>query len=226
MKDLILLHGALGSISSLLKIKEDLSKSFNCHDFNFSGHGSTSFNANGFGIEYFAEELEVFIQDKDLTEPHVFGYSMGGYVALYLAFQKPDLLGKIITLGTKFSWSPEAADEEVKKLNPELILKKVPKFAAHLEKQHGGQWQDLVWQTAGMMVELGEDPLITVESLNTIENEVLVLRGSKDAMVNDVESKWAVAHLPNGHFESLKNQPHPIEKVEKELLLQKIQNYL
>lgn len=226
MKDLILLHGALGSKASLQALQESLSESFTCHSFNFSGHGGTEFNPQGFGIEYFAEELANFIQAKHLEQPNIFGYSMGGYVALYLAHQQPDLMGKIITFGTKFGWSPEAADQETSRMNPELMEEKIPAYTEKLARIHGAQWKELVWQTAGMMLELGDAPLLTTESLSATQNKVLIMRGSDDQMVNDVESKWAVAHLANGEFKSLEDQPHPIEKVNIELLAHVISNHL
>ena len=226
MKDLILLHGALGSTHSFDPLKLKLSEHYNCYTLNFSGHGNTTFNPEGFGIEYFAEELNAFIKENGLSQPNIFGYSMGGYVALYLAHREPSLMGKIITLGTKFGWSPEAADKEVSRMNPEVMEEKIPAYTQKLASVHEKQWKELVWQTAGMMMELGEEPLITIEVLKNIQNKVLILRGSEDEMVNDVESKWAVAHLPNGQFKELTDQPHQIDKVDQGLLIKTLMNYL
>ncbi len=226
MKDLILLHGAMGSSDSLLGLKDELTKEFNCHLFNFNGHGKTPFSTEGFGIEYFADELEAFIKEKGLKEPSVFGYSMGGYVALYLASLQPYLIGSIITLGTKFAWSPESADHETSRMNPEIMELKIPAYTKKLEEFHGPQWKDLVWHTAGMMIGLGEEPLLTIDCLKTVQNEVLIMRGSEDQMVGDVESKWAVANLQNGKFKTLESQAHPIEKVDLEVLANSIYNYL
>lgn len=226
MKDLILLHGALGSTESLSPLKDALSSAFNCHTFNFNGHGKRPFHEEGFGIEYFADALSEFIKVNNLNQPDIFGYSMGGYVALYLASQKPSLLGKVITLGTKFAWSPDSADRETSRMNPEVMEEKVPAYADKLFKLHGDQWKQLVWQTAGMMMELGEEPLLNIESLSNITNEVLIMRGANDQMVNDVESKWAVAQLIKGQFKLLDKQPHPIEKVDLSILSAQILNYL
>jgi len=226
MKDIILLHGALGSLDSLNQVETHLSNHFTCHKFNFSGHGKAEFNPDGFGIEYFAEQLNAFIKENGLAQPNIFGYSMGGYVVLYLAHQHPDLIGKIITYGTKFGWSAESADKEVSRMNPEVMEEKIPAYTQKLVSVHGKQWKELVWQTAGMMMELGQEPLLTVETLHSIQKEVLIMRGSEDQMVNDVESKWAVAHLPKGQFKELSDQPHQIEKVDLERLVKVIKSYL
>ncbi len=107
MKHIILLHGAIGTACQLQPLSAALSKyNFKTHTLNFSGHGKASFQTD-FGIEQFAAELEVFIETNNLIQPAVFGYSMGGYVALHLAYTKPGLLGTIITLGTKFDGRPK-----------------------------------------------------------------------------------------------------------------------
>src|SRR6266403_2658875 len=107
MKPILLLHGAIGAKDQLEPLAKELSAlGHQTYSFNFSGHGQTPFQ-NSFGIQQFADELLEFVVKSHLIRPLVFGYSMGGYVALYLASQKPGLFSEIITLGTKFEWSPE-----------------------------------------------------------------------------------------------------------------------
>ena len=77
---------------------------------------------------------ENYIQTID-----IFGYSMGGYVALWLARFYPDRVGKIFTLGTKLKWNDEEAEKEIKMLNPEKVELKVPAFAQQLAERHGEQ---------------------------------------------------------------------------------------
>jgi pimeloyl-ACP methyl ester carboxylesterase len=106
MKNIILLHGAIGAKDQLEPLAIELKQNgYTVYTLSFSGHGQTPFQTH-FGIEQFALELEQFIKENNLQQPTVFGYSMGGYVALYLAHQQPTLLGNIITLGTKFEWNP------------------------------------------------------------------------------------------------------------------------
>ena len=130
MKTLILLHGAIGAEDQLVKLVQVLKEQngINALTFSFSGHGNTPFQSE-FGIEQFAIELENFIKRNNLQNPDVFGYSMGGYVALFLAKRTPGLLGNIITLGTKFNWNPDIAAKEINMLDPQMISQKVPKFA-------------------------------------------------------------------------------------------------
>lgn len=214
MKKLILLHGALGDATLFQPLQEVLKKSHQCYSFNFSGHGKKPFDDEGFGIEIFADELRKFINANKLKGASVFGYSMGGYVALYLASLHPELMGTITTLGTKFNWTPESAEQEVEKLNPELIAEKVPAYAKLLAERHGKkEWKTLVWQTAGMMLELGDEPILTNSVLATITNKVNILLGEDDNMVSKEESEATAKSLQYGSFKMIANTPHPIERI-------------
>ena len=227
MKKLILLHGALGSASMFDGLTEKLKGNFEVYAFNFSGHGGGPINEEGFGIEVFAEELKAFIINNKLEEADIFGYSMGGYVALYLAASQPNLIGKIVTLGTKLAWTAEGAEEETARLNPELIKEKVPKYAALLKERHGKkQWKQVIWQTAGMMLELGDEPLLTMENLPLVTNEVTILLGADDIMVSKEESENVATILTNGKFISIPNMPHPLEKLDTGVLCENLKSIL
>ena len=227
MKKLILLHGALGSASMFDGLTEKLKGSFEVYAFNFSGHGGAPVNEEGFGIEVFAEELKAFVINNKLEGTDVFGYSMGGYVALYLAASQPNLIGKIVTLGTKLAWTAEGAEEETARLNPELIKEKVPKYAALLKERHGKkQWKQVIWQTAGMRLELGDEPLLTMENLPLVTNEVTILLGADDNMVSKEESENVATILPNGKFISIPNMPHPLEKLDMGVICENLKSIL
>ena len=212
---ILILHGALGSASQLGPVKSMMeSNGMNVYSLNFSGHGGAAFQ-NNFGIEQFADDTLQYIKSHQLNQVTIFGYSMGGYVAMWLAKLHPDLVGKIITLGTKFDWSIESATQEVKKLNAEKILEKIPAFARILENRHApNDWKTLLQKTADMMMALGESPLLTKEILQTIQQPTLICLGDQDDMADRSYSEQVASFLPNGEFLLLENTPHPIEKVD------------
>ena len=213
MKTIILLHGAIGANDQLEPLtKELIQKGFQVFSFNFSGHGLKPFQ-NNFGIEQFADELEQFIATQHLEKPNVFGYSMGGYVALYLAHKQPTLLGNIITLGTKFEWTPEIAQKETKMLDAKTILEKVPKFAEDLKTRHGNEWELLLSKTAEMMLSLGTNNALSLNDYTAIENKILIGLADKDTMVSLAETTAVYKQLKNGAMYMLPNTKHPIETV-------------
>jgi esterase/lipase len=225
MKTIILLHGAIGAKDQLEPLVVELKQQgYNVFTLSFSGHGQTPFQTH-FGIEQFALELEQFIKENNLQQPTVFGYSMGGYVVLYLAHQQPALLGNIITLGTKFEWSPSIAQKEVKMLDSKTIIEKVPKFAEALQKRHGEDWELLLQKTAEMMLSLGNKNALSLNDFTAIENKVLIGLADKDNMVSLEETTAVYKQLKNGAMYMLPSTKHPIESVNVKLLLQVIKEF-
>lgn len=219
MNPVLLLHGALGSLSQLDPLKKLLeARGIEVYSLNFSGHSGKAFH-DTFGIDAFAEDVFHFLKANKISRVDIFGYSMGGYVAVWLAHIHPELIGKIVTLGTKFDWSPESAAKEVKKLNPDKILEKIPGFARILEHRHSpNDWKELMHKTSSMMTDLGNNPLLTNEIFRSITHPVTVLLGDADDMADRTFSEDVASLLPNGNFQLLGNTPHPIEKTDPELL--------
>ncbi len=224
--NLVLLHGALGAASQFGALKTALENDRSVSVLNFSGHGGKPF-APGFSIETFAQELLSFFDQNDMEKADVFGYSMGGYVALQLARVAPERIGKIITLATKFDWTPETAAREVKMLDPEKIEEKVPAFAEMLAVRHApNDWKELLRKTADLMLALGGRNLLEVNILRKIPHPALICLGDKDQMISVEETRRAAEALPNGKLLIFDETPHLFEKVDVEKLAAEIRNFL
>ncbi|MBL0882212.1 MAG: alpha/beta hydrolase [Chitinophagaceae bacterium] len=222
MQSLLLLHGAIGSMEQLFPLKEALSKQFEVYVFNFPGHGS-NVSFEPFSIEAFAKATSDFIEKNQLYNPLVFGYSMGGYVAVYLEATCPGTFRSIVTLGTKYEWNEEVAKKETKMLQPDLIEQKVPAFAQQLASRHGVmEWKNVLHKTAAMLLDLGKHPLLPIASLQNITCPILILLGEKDNMVSIEETQNTATALINGYHELLPNSMHPIEQVDVRSLAEKI----
>jgi pimeloyl-ACP methyl ester carboxylesterase len=221
MAPLLLLHGALGSKTQLEPLKKILKdKGRKVYSLNFSGHSGEPFSENGFGIDVFTQDVIRFLDHEKIKTTDIFGYSMGGYVALWLAHQYPGRINHMTTLGTKFDWTPESAERETTKMDPEKIQVKVPAFARILEHRHApNDWKELIQKTALMMHDLGQAPLLTEEITSSIHNNIKILLGDQDDMADRQYSEVVAESLPNGMFHLLQNTPHPIEKVKPESLI-------
>ena len=224
-QQIILLHGALGSAEEMEPLAEMLKANFEVRSFTFEGHDKRQ-SAKSFTMDSLAEQLRVYIEQEQLAPAALFGFSMGGYVATWLAFEHPELVKQIITLGTKWQWNAEEAKQESKKLDPEKIKEKVPKFGQYLQKLHGENWPQLMQHTAAMMVDLGTKPRLGEKEFNKIDIPISVLLGENDDMVSLSESENAVTQLPNAKLEILAGQPHPIARIDSSLLAERIRHHI
>lgn len=224
-KSILLLHGALGSAQQFDQLAKALSSSFDVHSFSFEGHGGVD-SSRPFTMNHFVENVIDFMDAHQIKTASIFGYSMGGYVALTMASRHPEKVEKIVTLGTKFDWTPEFAASEVRKLNPEKIEEKVPRFADHLKRTHEPlDWKEVVRDTANMMTGLGENnPL--AQNYSTISAPTLIALGSLDNMSTEAESRSVAAQLSKGNFKLIPNLEHPIEKADANELAQLIERFI
>jgi len=213
---LLLLHGALGGKSQLESLKKILENDYEIHLLNFEGHGD-KISDNEFSIELFAKNLLDYLNQNQLEKVNVFGYSMGGYVALHLATQHPNRFEKIITLGTKFKWNPEEATKETRMLNPEKIEEKVPAFANYLNQLHTAQsWKINMQKTAAMIMNLGNGANMKDTDFSTITSKCFIGVGDSDTMVTAEETQYIAEIIPNAEFYLLENTIHPIDKIDFE----------
>lgn len=225
MQPLLLLHGAIGSVDQLIPLRDELRSEFDVYSFNFPGHGGTG-PFEFFSMDTFAKATANFIKTHQLENLAVFGYSMGGYVALYLESIYPGTFQKAITLGTKYEWSEEIATKEIKMLQPDIIEQKIPAFAQQLANRHGAmKWKNVLDKTAAMLLALGKHPLLSPTVLQKITCPTLALLGEKDNMVSIEETQNAAVALANGQYELLPNTTHPIEQIDVSALAEKIKNF-
>jgi pimeloyl-ACP methyl ester carboxylesterase len=221
--NLILLHGAIGSAAQMQLLADILSEHFTCHLVNFGGHGGEK--PGPLSITRLSGELAAYIQHHQLQPAAIFGYSMGGYVALNTALHLPQLVGRIMTYGTLLDWNPERAAKEITLLNPETLKQKVPKFADKLAKVHGeDNWEDLLRHTSDMLLAMGQQPPISLLSMQAIEQPVKLCVGDRDA-VSIKETEDVYRMLPVGCMSVLPNSPHPLEKVDHQLLAFEIKHF-
>lgn len=226
MESLILLHGALGSERQFNRLTEFLRDHLDVHSFNFEGHGGKNLKGR-FEMQTFEQNVLDYMEENSLHRSSFFGFSMGGYVALRFALNNSNRVEKIVTYGTKFDWTPDFASAEVRKLNPDKIAEKVPQFARHLEGVHAPlDWKKVVSDTAEMMLGLGDNKELRKEDFQQMENPTLILLGALDTMSTQEESIDVANHLMNGVFESIPNFEHPIERVNHELLAEKIMKFV
>jgi len=216
MQTILLLHGAIGASDQMGPLAAELAKTYEVHTMNFSGHGGVLMpNNEFFSIENFAKDVLDFMLVSELKTISIFGYSMGGYVAMYLARHYPEKIEKVVTLATKFNWDKDIAAKEMQMLDPERIEDKLPAFAQTLVERHApNDWKVVLNNTADMLFEMGKNNPMKMEDYSTITKECLILLGDRDKMVTIEETIEVYKALPNSKFGILPGTPHPIELVD------------
>lgn len=225
---ILCLHGAIGSSAQLHRLVERLSENFPAvHAFDFTGHGGKSLPSVQFSIQLFAEDLLRWMDERQISKADIFGYSMGGYVAMYIARHYPERIGKIMTVATKLAWDIPTSQKEVKMLDPQKIAEKVPKFAAALAERHSPvKWEDVLSKTAELMLSLGKNPEMNDDDFAALEHEIQLCVGDRDTMVSIEETIRVYRLMKNARFAVLPSTPHPIEQMNVDLLADVFQRFV
>ncbi|MDP1727654.1 MAG: alpha/beta hydrolase [Bacteroidota bacterium] len=226
MKSILFLHGALGSKMQFTQLIRLLDGVYDCHSLNFSGHGGEMIPPNGLTFDTFAQNILSYLDQHKIEKINLFGFSMGGYAALYFAKLHPQRVEKIITFNVKFNWDPISTAKETGFLDPEKMLEKVPAFANNLMMQHGMLiWKNLLKSTSDMMHKLAETIVMSDEELGSIATPVLLGIGDRDTTSSIKETTDAYKLLPNSQLLVLPNTAHPFEKLDLDYLQLAIKKY-
>lgn len=213
-KSILFLHGALGvaqDLTPLMTLCQE--RGFETHSFNFSGHGKSAAEPAEFRIDLFARDLENYIKSHNLKNVIIFGYSMGGYVALYHKANFDDSsISRIFTYGTKFNWSEKAVSKELPMMNPDHLLEKFPHFAEALQSKHGERWKQLLRSTAHMMQHLERLDGLTREDMMDIDIPVVLILGDQDRMVSTEETQLTGSWLHHSQLKTISHSKHELER--------------
>jgi pimeloyl-ACP methyl ester carboxylesterase len=227
MKPLLILHGALGSGEQFKELCALLKSHYKVHILNFSGHGGNSFPEQEFSIGLFGIDVLNYMEEKQIDRASFFGYSLGGYVAMYLAKKLSNKVESVITLATKYCWDKETAAREVKMLDAQKIEEKLPAFANQLKQRHApNDWKLLLEKTSELFEGLGKKNELTENDYQTINAPALLLLGDRDKTVTFEETVKIYKTLPNAQLGILPGTPHQFEGVDCKLLAELIKAFL
>ncbi len=195
------------------------------HVLNFEGHGGLAIPAGAFSLEMFRHSVLNYMNENNIDSANIFGYSMGGYVAISLAGEYSERVTGIMTLATKFDWNKITAESERKMLDPTTLLNKVPKFAETLKQRHAPQnWENVVLKTGEFISSLGTYPLLE-DDFRKVKCKVRIMVGDHDKMVSVTESQDTYRRFNSGSLVVLPDTSHPFEAVDEKRLMYEIQSF-
>lgn len=211
---LICLHEALGCANDLAELISYLKESNETVlTFNFEGHGTGSNISNEFRLDFFAHDLDRFIQNHSFKEINVFGHAFGGYVALYHKANFEDSpIKRITTYGTRFNWSPKYIAKEILLFDPDHLQLKYPQQVESLKAKHGENWKHLLRSTAHMYQNLEKIDGLTKDDLKEIQIPVTLILGDQDRVVSTEEANLATSMIPRAQLKTLPFSKHELER--------------
>jgi pimeloyl-ACP methyl ester carboxylesterase len=95
-RPLVLLHGGLGSGEMFGPALDGFAAGHQVILPDLQGHGRTADIERPLDVRHMADDVAALIDHLGLDRPDVVGYSLGGGVALQVAFRHPDKVGRLV----------------------------------------------------------------------------------------------------------------------------------
>jgi len=96
-KPLIILHGLLGSSDNWHSLGKLFAETFSVYMVDQRNHGQSP-HSDQFNYKVLTEDLEKFIKENKIENPHLIGHSMGGKTAMNFAVKNPTGVDKVVVV--------------------------------------------------------------------------------------------------------------------------------
>ena len=204
---LILLHGNGEDHTYFIHQIDHFSKDYRVIAIDTRGHGKSLKGDKSFTIKQFAEDLNDFLNEMNLSKVIILGFSDGGNIAMEFALKHPERVEKLILNGANLF--PSGVKPRYQW--PIVLGYHIAKCFAKKSEQ--------AKKNAEMLALMVNEPHVDPSELSRLTMPVLVVAGTKD-MIKEAHTKLIYKSLPNAqlniiegdHFVANKN-PEAFNKV-------------
>jgi methylmalonyl-CoA epimerase len=178
---LVVLHGALGhSGGETAPLVRRWQRRFRVYALDFMAHGaSDAFADRPLSVEGFVANVLALLDAAGLSRAAVFGYSMGGGVALHAAARHPGRFARLAVQAAYVQWQP---DEVARLAAASDVLRSAPDGPWHrtmAEAHRDGRWPALARRMRAFTAAL-PDQALSDEALAALPHPTLVSCGDRD----------------------------------------------
>ena len=220
-KPLVVLHGAFGWATAF----PTLAKNRQLIAVELQGHGHTADIDRPLTYEQLADDVAALLKHLKIERADIFGYSMGGNVALAVAIRHPILVGRVAINGSHYGKLEEAFEPETFKQFKSLPADFAPKV---LKDQYDKvapdpkQWPALVAKIKKMGLEFNG---FAREDMQAIKAPFLITLGDRDG-VRPEHAVEMFRLIPNAQLAIIPGADHFLLFQDPEKLLSTIAAFL
>ena len=191
----LLLHGNNSSMSSFHNQFDSLSKKYMVIGLDSRGQGKSTSDTTKLTYELMAEDVNVFLSQMQLKNVNILGWSDGGNIAVILAMQHPDKVGKMAIMGTVLYNNETSVTAETNK----IIRKQVKEM-----EDKGVPKNNMDYRLKMLLLT---EPNINPEALSKIQSPTMVMAGEYD-VVKEKHTRLIAEKIPNSKLVIFKGADH------------------
>ena len=225
-RPLVLIHGAFGTAEGWGSFLPTLAKTQQVIVVELQGHGHTGDIDRPLSFAQMAKDIASLLEQLEIKEADVFGYSMGGGVAFALAIQRPDLVRRLAVLGagtgaTKDIYAPETY-KQFKSITPENFHFPQVKDPYTRVAPDPSKWPVLVSKIIAMDDDFNGFP---EQEVQAIQAPTLIMMGDQDG-VRPEHAVEMFRLIPNSQLAIFPNGDHFILFTNPEKVLSTLTPFL
>jgi len=218
----LLLHGGLESSDSWGRQTPVLAEQHRVVLIDRRGHGRTADVAGPITYEVMRDDTIACIEALDLAGAHLVGWSDGGIIALMVAIERPDLVGRIVAIGANASADAYTAETRVT-LGPGSLLVELMRADYEATTPDGADHWPVVLDKIQHL--WWEAPLDFTDQLGSIGAPTLVLAGDDDC-IEPAHSVEMFQRIPKGRLGIIPGASHAVPLEHPDLVNRMILDFL
>ena len=228
---MIFMHGTSGHLEAFTRnIAAHVEGGFECHAIDALGHGYTGKPAFPYEIPRYVEHLLAYMDACGLEWAHLVGESLGGWIAGWLASERPERVGKLELVAAGGTKANPAVMERLKTSTRRAVYtddRELTRSRLHLLFHDPGK--DVSEELVDVRHAIyhrpdfvaGIDNLLCLQEMETrrrnlmlpdrlasIRAETLVVWGTHNPFGGVPEAEAMAAAIPNSHLEIFPNCGH------------------
>ncbi|SFW35170.1 pimeloyl-ACP methyl ester esterase BioH [Nitrosovibrio sp. Nv17] len=222
--DLVLLHGWAMHGGVWRELCEQLVPRFRVHRVDLPGYGGSRLRSFG-TFEQVVEQVSEILPDRCT----VWGWSLGGQIALALALRRPDRVDRLVLVSTtpcfvrRDEWHWGMEEDVLRQFGHGLKQDRIATLDRFIALQALGD-ADAATTARRLRAVLAErnlpdegtllaglESLLTIdlrEALPRVIQPTLLLHGENDAIIPAAASRWMQQRLPDSELELLPSRGH------------------
>lgn len=178
---LVVLHGSFMTIQGMQPLVSKLADTRQVIAVEVQGHGHTADADRPFTYEQMADDVAALLRHLEIGSADIYGYSMGGSIALQVAIRHPELVRKLVIVAAAFNSDgmyPESR-AAIASITPELFAGS-PFEAAYQEVAPNPEDFPTLVEKLLRLDTAGQD--WSTETIQSIKAPLLIVLGDVDGI--------------------------------------------
>ena len=181
----------------------------------FRGHGRTTCESLQWDSRQIADDMADFLDAMDIPSVHLFGYSCGTTVGMYMAAKYPDKVRSLIAVGAGVRPVPEESEDYLpQRIAGRNDTKMIQDMTLRHLDAHRGSWKAFMEQT---VLDWRTHPNLTAEEWQSLKCPIFFINGESDPFGPCAELRQMCPHAKTFEVKDSGHRPHIVMEQAKEV---------